>query len=72
MARGSAARIEDRGPIENLKRYWFYGPGAAKIRWGVPGDFNRCVRNLRKYVRDPEGWCYSAHREVLGTPPGRH
>src|SRR5690606_18057447 len=33
-----------------LRRYWTRGPGAAKIRWGAPGDFKRCVRQLRKYV----------------------
>ena len=22
-----------------LRRYWTRGPGAAKIKWGIPGDF---------------------------------
>ena len=30
------------------------GKGAAKIRWGVPGDFNRCRLQLAKYVQNPD------------------
>lgn len=35
---------------ERLMRYWAEGPGAAKIQWGVPGDFARCELELGKYV----------------------
>lgn len=34
----------------HLKKYWVYGKGAAKIRWGSPGAMRRCARQLRKYV----------------------
>lgn len=54
-----------------LLQYWVHGKGAAKIRWGTPGDFNRCVRNLRKYVRDPKGLCNRLHTRALGAPPGQ-
>lgn len=55
-----------------LERYWTRGEGAAKIRWGTPGDFNRCVRNLREHFpRDPEGLCANLHHEALGVWPGR-
>lgn len=55
-----------------LRRYWTRGPGAAKIRWGTPGDFNRCVRQMRKYVgTGAEGICNVYHRSAVGAPPGQ-
>ena len=33
-----------------LQKYWAFGKGAAKIRWGTPGAWTRCHRNLTKYV----------------------
>lgn len=53
-----------------LRIYWTRGAGAAKIGWGAPGDFNRCVRHLRKYVSDPKGLCNVFHQAALGAPPG--
>lgn len=53
-----------------LRQYWIRGAGAAKIRWNTPGDFTRCVRQLRKYVRDPEGLCAEYHHEATGMWPG--
>lgn len=61
-----------RGMPAKLKRYWLVGKGAAKIRWGVPGDWARCVRQLRKYFpTDPEGLCANLHHDALGEWPGR-
>jgi hypothetical protein len=54
-----------------LKVYWTKGEGAVKIKWGTPGDFDRCVRHLRKYVRDPEGLCNEYHQAAVGAPPGK-
>lgn len=54
-----------------LKEYWVHGPGAVKIRWGEPHDFDRCVKHLRKYVHDPEGLCNTYHQAALGRPPGK-
>lgn len=54
-----------------LREYWVHGPGAVKIRWGEPHDFDRCVSHLRKYVRDPEGLCNEYHQAALGQPPGK-
>lgn len=34
----------------DLARYWRYGEGAAKIRWGTPGAMTRCAHHLVKYV----------------------
>lgn len=53
-----------------LKRYWTIGKGGAKIRWKTPGDFTRCVRHLRKYMRDPEGYCAELHFKMNGSWPG--
>jgi hypothetical protein len=53
-----------------LKAYWTRGPGAAKIAWNTPGDFKRCVAELGKYVRDPEGLCNVYHQAATGGPPG--
>lgn len=54
----------------NLRNYWLRGEGAAKIRWGTPGDFTRCVRNLRGKLRDPKGYCAELHFEANGFWPG--
>jgi hypothetical protein len=58
-----------------LRRYWTEGAGAAKIRWGAPGDFNRCRTQLAKYVQRPDylaGLCANMHFDALGFWPGEH
>ena len=61
-----------RGMPIALQKYWLGGKGAAKIRWRLPGDFNRCVRNLRKYFpTNPEGLCNILHQKAVGAPPGK-
>lgn len=66
------ANANPTGNAEQLKRYWTTGKGALKIRWGTPGDFNRCVKALRKHgLTDPEGYCNVLHRRALGHPPGK-
>lgn len=45
--------------------------GAIKIRWGKPGDFDRCVRETGKYLKDPEGYCAELHHSATGEWPGR-
>lgn len=62
---------QDDAGGERLKEYWTHGEGAAKIRWGEPGDFKRCVRHLEKYVMDPEGYCNEMHHRALGVYPGQ-
>jgi len=57
---------------ERLHRYWVHGEGAAKIRWGEPGDFDRCVMHLGKFIRDPKGYCAEAHHSALGIWPATH
>lgn len=57
---------------KKLREYWVHGPGAAKVRWGVSGDFNRCVKHMRKFVGTrAEGLCNIYHRSALGVAPGQ-
>ena len=68
-----AARSQTRRVTRSdapLRRYWLRGKGALKIRWNTPGDWTRCVRHLRKYVRDPKGLCAVYHRQATGMWPG--
>lgn len=61
----------NRGNAEELRRYWTRGKGAAKIRWGTPGDWKRCVRNLSKYLGPrAKGYCSLRHKEMNGIWPG--
>lgn len=59
---------------DRLRDYWVRGPGAAKIGWGAPGDFNRCRANLAKYVKPQylAGYCANRHYDALGIWPGEH
>jgi hypothetical protein len=60
-----------------LKEYWAHGKGAAKIQWGVPGDFLRCVAAVTEEVgpapegMDVKGYCNILHRMALGVAPGQ-
>lgn len=69
---GREASPKDVAATERLRRYWTEGPGAAKIRWGIPGDFDRCVRELQKYVgpRIVKGLCSNLHQRATGGRPG--
>lgn len=63
------ASIPGRMP-EDLKDYWTHGEGAAKIRWGTDGSFDRCVRLLTKYFpRNPKGLCAKLHHAATGEWP---
>lgn len=63
-----------RGHLEGaakLRAYWLRGEGAAKIKWGTPGDFTRCVRQIEKYMPGrAEGYCANLHHAATGTWPG--
>lgn len=64
------------GSAERLHEYWVHGGGAAKIRWGEPGDFDRCTRELMDDAHfTPEqahGYCNLAHHAALGFYPATH
>lgn len=58
---------------DRLRDYWTHGEGAAKIAWGVPGDFDRCRANLAEYVKPQylNGYCANRHKDALGVWPGQ-
>ena len=63
----------NRGNAEKLRRYWAHGEGAAKIRWGTPGDWTRCVRHLSKFLGvRAKGYCQLRHKEATGVYTATH
>lgn len=70
----SSTRPRPGSGTEHLFKYWASGEGAAKIRWGVSGDFNRCVRILSEKgvpAHMVKGMCNKLHRRALGgNAPG--
>lgn len=54
----------------NLTAYWARGEGAAKIRWGTDGAFDRCVKALGEHVDDPKGACANLEKNATGSWPG--
>ena len=63
----------NRGNAEKLRRYWTRGEGALKIKWGLPGDWKRCVRHLAKYLGPrAKGYCQLRHKEALGFYTATH
>jgi len=62
-----------RGNAETLRRYWTSGAGAAKIRWGAPGDWSRCVREVSKYMGPrAKGYCQLRHIAATGMSTSAH
>lgn len=55
-----------------LEKYWKYGKGALKLRWGTKGDFTRCERNLTKHVGSARAKriCAQWHFDMNGFWPG--
>lgn len=68
----AAGMLTNPKGTERLHQYWVHGEGAAKIRWGQPNDFSRCVEHLSKYLREPRGYCNLAHKAALGFYPATH
>jgi hypothetical protein len=72
MVAGREASPKDVADTERLMEYWAHGAGAAKIGWGVPGDYSKCLVELGKYV-DPKvlhGLCSNLHHRATGAWPG--
>ena len=70
---------EGTGMPPQLLKYWLAGPGAAKINWGVPGDFDRCIANIQAEVSKDgaplsdhvvKGLCATLHKMATGATPG--
>lgn len=57
------------GGGHDLRNYWVRGEGAAKIRWGTDGSFNRCVSQLGEHVKNPQGLCAEYHKAATGEWP---
>lgn len=59
-----------------LKEWWEHGEGAAKIRWGQPGDFDRCVRLAVEHAEmspdKAKGFCNERHHAATGMYPAQH
>jgi hypothetical protein len=72
MTAGREVTPKDAASTERLMAYWAEGPGAAKIQWGVPGDFARCEAELGKYVGPTivAGLCSNLHQRATGARPG--
>lgn len=56
-----------------LQKSYIAGKVAQRIRWGVPGDFKRCVAQAKVHGmgRKAEGACAMLHHKALGAWPGR-
>ena len=71
-----AAEVAAKGNAETLKQYWAHGEGAAKIRWGTGGDYDRCVRLVTEETKgaglDVHGYCANLHHDALGIWPATH
>ena len=71
---------EGTGMPPQLLRYWTAGAGGAKIAWGTPGDFDRCIANIQSEVTDKggaplsdrviKGLCATLHKVATGATPG--
>jgi hypothetical protein len=72
MVAGREVTPGDVSSTERLMRYWAHGPGAVKIGWGSPGDFDKCVVELGKYVGPGvvKGLCANLHKRATGGWPG--
>lgn len=56
---------------EKLRRYWSTGKGGLKIRWGTPGDWKRCVKQLTKHMGvRAKGYCQNLHKRNTGMWAG--
>jgi hypothetical protein len=68
------------GMPPQLLKYWLPGgAGGAKIRWGVSGDYDRCILNIQAEVgkdgkplsdRVVHGLCATLHKMATGATPG--
>jgi hypothetical protein len=72
MVAGRELSPKDVENTQRLMKYWAEGPGAAKIAWGSPGDFDRCRVELGKYVGPGvlPGLCANLHHRATGFWPG--
>ena len=72
LADAAAAGKPGGAPAERMRQYWSHGEGAAKVRWGTSGDFDRCVMHVSKFMANPQGYCAERHHDALGIWPATH
>ena len=80
MVAGREASPADVVATHKLFDYWAHGEGAAKIQWGTPGDFARCIADVQAAVtkdgKPPlkdsmvRGLCANLHHAATGAWPG--
>lgn len=58
----------------HLIRWFEHGEGAARIGWGAPGDFDRCVAIASEHMTEEQakGFCNLRHHGALGIYPATH
>lgn len=64
----------NRGQAEQLRRWYVHGGGAAEIRWGEGGDWQRCVDIAAKHMtpENARGYCELRHQEATGMTTSQH
>jgi hypothetical protein len=74
MVAGREVTPQDTEATARLKAYWTHGEGAALIAWGSPGDYDRCITNLGRFMTDDQlhGYCANLHHDALGIWPATH
>lgn len=75
QTKASGGADRNRGGAEKLRAYWVHGAGAAKIGWGTPGDWARCVTLLSEHMGErAKGYCQLRHHDATGewAGPGAH
>lgn len=78
FARGPGWATNPAG-TRRLHDYWVHGPGAAKIRWGVPRDFYRCRDQVGEEIGESSPAklrfinqiCAQWHKDAIGLWPGQ-
>lgn len=73
MASKGRKSSSKRGGGETLRQYWEHGKGSAKVRWGQPGDWSRCVREVSKFMGPrAKGYCQLRHMAATGMTTSQH
>jgi hypothetical protein len=56
-----------------LQESYLHGKVAARIQWGEPGDFKRCVAQAKIHGMGhmADGACNTLHHKALGVYPGQ-
>lgn len=55
-----------------LEKYWKFGKGALRVRWGTDNDWTRCHRLLTEHVGSERAKriCSQWHKDMNGFWPG--